>query len=347
MYQLEETYYFYYLLIIPGIIILFLADYFWKKKTQKKFASISALQKLSPHFSNFKPWLKLAIVCFAYLLIIFALVNPKMGTKKETIKREGVDIVFAIDVSKSMLAEDIAPSRLEKTKQIVHQILNNLGGDRVGIIGYAGSAFPQLPITTDYNAARMFLNAMNTNMVSSRGTAIADALSLSKSYFNSEDQTSKVIIILSDGEDHEGGMDTLLSELSNEGIKVITIGIGTVKGGPIPIKRNGILQEYMRDNQGERVITKLDQTTLQTISTSTSGVYLSGNSTQQIVDEVKTFLNTLDKMEFEMMQFAEFKSYFQWFLAGACLLLILDVLLLDRKTSWVQKLNLFNEKKNE
>lgn len=344
MYQLEAAYYFYLLGIIPIVLLAFFLLYFWKRKTQKQFAEQVAMLKLSPAYSNFKSVTKFLVFIVALILLIIAIVNPRIGTQKEEVKREGVDVVFALDVSKSMLAEDIAPNRLEKSKQLVSQLLNALGGDRVGIIGYAGAAFPQLPITTDYNAARMFLNSMNTDIVSSQGTAISEAIELSKSYYDEENQTSRVLIIISDGEDHQGNIETAINEASELGIKVITIGIGSPSGGPIPIKRNGILQEYFRDSNGERVITKMDDEVLKQIAQSTGGLFLYGDSTSEVVKEVKEYLNKLDKEEFETMQFSAFKSQYQWFLAGALLLLFLDIFLLERKTFWLEKLNLFNEK---
>ena len=345
MYQLEETYYLYFLAIIPVVLLLFFGVQLWKRRAQKRFAQNEALEKLSPLKSNIKPLLKIIIFCLALAFLVGALVNPRMGSRMEEINREGVDIVFAIDVSRSMLAEDIAPNRLEKSKQIVHQLLNRLGGDRVGIIGYAGSAFPQLPITTDYNAARMFLSAMNTEMVSSQGTAIAEAIDLSKTYFTNGSETSRVVILISDGEDHQGNVEGYANEAANEGINIISVAVGTSTGGPIPIKRNGVLLEYMRDRNGERVITRMEEDILRQISEITGGIFLYGDTTSQVVDEVLKFLDTLDKEAFETVQFAEFKNQYQWFLGVALLLLFLDIFLLERKTSWLTKLNLFNEKK--
>ena len=175
---------------------------FWQRSAQKRFADSKLLKKLSPERSLFKPILKIFVLSLAIFFLVVALVNPKMGTKLETVKREGVDLVFAIDVSKSMLAEDIAPNRMEKSKQLVTQIINNLGSDRIGIIAYAGSAYPQLPITTDYSSAKLFLSQMNTNMLSSQGTAISEAIELAKTYYNDEEQTNRVLFIISDGEDH-------------------------------------------------------------------------------------------------------------------------------------------------
>ena len=175
----------------------------------------------------------------------------------ETYKRFGIDIVFAIDVSRSMLAEDIAPNRLEKSKQIVNQIINKLTSDRVGIVVYAGKAFPQLPITTDYSSAKMFLQNINTDMISSQGTAIDDAIQLSTTYFDEEINTSKLLIIISDGEDHNNSSLDIAKLAASKGIKIYTVGLGTTKGAPIPIKKNGITQNYKRDNNNEDALINL------------------------------------------------------------------------------------------
>lgn len=244
-----------------------------------------------------------------------------------------------------MLAEDIAPNRLEKSKQLMTQIINNLAGDRVGIIGYAGSAFPQVPITTDFSSAKLFLNGMDTDMVSSQGTAIREAIQMAQTFFNDEEQTNRVLFIISDGEDHEGDIDQITEETISKGIKIFTIGVGTVEGGPIPIKHNGTLQYYKRDENNEQVITRLQEGTLMDIADEAKGVYIVGNNTKDVIDEVSSILNGMDKKEFEAKQFTDYKDQFQWFLAGALFLLILDMLLFERKTAWVKKLNLFNERK--
>tara|TARA_R110002072_G_scaffold22615_1_gene79276 strand:- start:95150 stop:96187 length:1038 start_codon:yes stop_codon:yes gene_type:complete len=344
MYQLEEPIYFYLLIAIPVMVVLFLLVLVWKKRVQKRFADTELLKRLSPNRSVFKSVLKILVLCLAIACLSFALVNPKVGTKLETVKREGVDVVFAIDVSKSMLAEDIAPNRLEKSKQLVSQIINSLAGDRVGIIGYAGSSFPQVPITTDFSSAKLFLSGMNTDMVSSQGTAINEAIQMAETYYDDEEQTNRVLFIISDGEDHEGNVAGIAAAASEKGIKIYTIGVGTLQGAPIPIKRNGVLQSYKRDENNEQVITRLGEETLRSIASEANGEYLDGSNTKEVVDNVTAILNGMDKKEFEAKQFTDFKDQFQWFLGGALFLLIFDVLLLERKTAWLKKLNLFNEK---
>lgn len=343
MYQLDEKIWFWVLAIIPVIILSFLVLQIWKHSTQRKFADKELFKKLSPNASVFKSVLKIAVLCFAFASLAIALVNPKIGTKLETIKREGVDIVFAVDVSKSMLAEDIAPNRLEKSKQLVTQIINNLASDRVGIIAYAGKAFPQLPITTDYASAKMFLQSMNTDMLSSQGTAINEAIKLATTYFDDEEQTNRILIIISDGEDHSEEAAAVAEEAKEAGIRIFTIGVGEVNGGPIPEKRNGIVLNYKKDNQGETVITRLDEETLKNIAAQANGVYINGRNTNDVVKNIKDILNGMDKKEFETKEYADFKDQFQWFLAFAVLFLLLDIFLLERKTAWLKKLNLFNE----
>jgi len=341
--QLEEKIWFWTLLIIPIILVLFLVLQIWKRKKQNKFANQAILKRLSPNKSVFKSVLKIVVLCLAFASLTMALVNPKIGSKLETIKREGVDIVFAVDVSKSMLAEDIAPNRLDKSKQLVTQIINNLASDRVGIIAYAGKAFPQLPITTDYGSAKMFLNNMNTDMMSSQGTAINEAIELAKMYYDDDQQTNRVLVIISDGEDHSEAAARVAEEAAEAGIRIFTIGVGDLKGGPIPIKRNGVILNYKKDRQGETVITKLNEDTLKDIANEANGVYINGNNTGEVVKEIRDILNKMDKTEFESKQFAAYESQFQWFLGFGILLLFLDIFLLERKTAWLKRLNLFNE----
>jgi len=343
MYQLEEKIWFWAFIIIPVMLMVFLWTFFWKKRIQKSFGSAVVLKRLSPDLSFFKSSLKFITLCLAVGFLVIGLINPKIGTKLETIKREGVDIVFAIDVSKSMLAEDVAPNRLEKSKQLVTQIINNLASDRVGIIAYAGKAFPQLPITTDYASAKMFLQSMNTDMLSSQGTAINEAIELSRNYFDDEEQTNRVLIIISDGEDHNDLSVEVAEAASEEGIKIYTIGVGSEKGGPIPLKRNGVVMSYKKDQNNETVITKLNEETLRLIANEAKGGYINGSQTADVVEQIRAVLSAMDKKEFEAKEFAEYKDQFQWFLGIGLFFLILDVLLLERKTAWLKRLNLFNE----
>jgi Ca-activated chloride channel family protein len=344
MYELDEKKYLSLLLIVPILVLLFLFNQYWKRKKQREFGDLEMIQKLSPEKSVFKSVLKFTVLILAFGFLVIGLVNPKIGTKSETVKREGIDIVFAVDVSKSMLCEDVAPSRLEKTKQIVSQIINQLVGDRIGIVAYAGSAFPVLPITTDYGVAKMFLQSMNPSMVSSQGTSLDEAIKLSSTYFDDDKKTSKLLILISDGEDHSEGASDVAEEASKLGLKVITIGIGTAKGGPIPLKENGRVLSFKRDQNNAVVVTKLNEESLKIISKNTKGGYVNGNNTKEVLEYVKNALDNIEKTEFEAQQFTDYNSQFQWFLGIAFFLLLLDVFFLERKTKWLKKLNLFNEK---
>ena len=347
MFELENPKYFYLLALIPILVVLFLFNLVWKRKKQAQFSDLELFKKLSPEKSTFKPVLKIVVLSLAFACLVIALVNPKMGTKMETVKRQGIDIVFALDISKSMLAEDIAPNRLEKTKQLVSQIINELGNDRVGIVGYAGTAYPVLPMTTDYGIAKMYLQSMNTDMVSSQGTAINDALKLSVDYFDIK-ETSKLIILVSDGEDHGVGADEAIAMAKDKNVRIFSIGMGTEKGAMIPIKDNrGNIISYKKDQNGDNVITKMYPETLKSISDKTKAKYINGSNTKEVVEAVKSQLDKIEKTEFESQQIADFESQYQWFLGLGFLLLLVDIFLLEKKTSWVQKLNLFNEKKNE
>ena len=344
MYQLDAPFYFYGLGILPILWGAYFLVMGWKRRAQNRFAQVGLMEKLSPHRSKFKPAFKLLMLSLGISFLILGLVNPKIGTQLETVKREGVDIVFAIDVSKSMLAEDIAPNRLEKSKRLVSAIINKLASDRIGIIAYAAQAIPQLPITTDYGAAKMFLQALNTNMLSSQGTALDAALDLSGTYFDDEDQTNRVVFLISDGEDHSEEGASAAQRAANMGIRIFTFGVGTDEGSPIPIKRNGVVESYKKDMKGETVITKRNPVILQEIAEAADGEYVDGNDTQAVVDFVAETLKNIDKKEFEAKKFVSYKDQFQVFLFAGFLLILLEMFLFETKTKWVQRLNLFNEK---
>ncbi len=347
MYELDEKNYLYLLFIIPILLVLFLYNQFWKRKKQREFGDLVLIKKLSPEKSTFKPVLKLITVLLGLTCLIIGLINPKMGTKMETVKRQGIDIVFAVDISKSMLAEDVAPNRLEKSKQIVSQLINQFGSDRIGIIAYSGSAFPVLPITTDYGVAKMFLQTMNPGMISSQGTSIDEAIDLATKQFDKKDKTSKLLIIISDGEDHSENAEEAAIEAEKLGLKIITIGVGTENGGTIPLKNEfGEASSLQKDKDGNVVITKRNAEVLAKIAKSAKGGYVDGNSTKEVVDYVKKALENIQKTEFEGTQMANFQSQFQWFLGVGFFLLFIDLFFLETKTKWVRKMNLFNEEKN-
>ena len=346
MYQIEENIYFYLILVIPLMILgnLFLKK--WRKKKQSEFFNKEIFKNLSPLYSDFKSGFKVFLLSISLLLISIGLVNPKIGTQLKTVKREGVDIVFAIDVSKSMLAEDIAPSRLEKAKRLASEIINNLESDRVGIIAYAATAIPVLPITSDYSTARMFLQSLNSDMLSSQGTAVNQAINLSEDFFDDENQTNRVLCLLSDGEDHEFSDQDFSDVTEGNGITIFSIGLGSNKGAPIPIRSNGVIESYKKNQEGDVVITKLMPNLLKELSKSNDGFYMKGDNTEAVVDEIISKLKQMDKKEFESKQFVAYKDQFQWFIGFALFFLCLEMFVFAKKTIWLEKLNLFNENSN-
>jgi Ca-activated chloride channel family protein len=346
MYQLETPEYFYFFFLLLLFWGLFLGVFFWKKKKQREFATGILLSKMAPNTSVFKGFLKLVFLSLGFSFLILALVNPKMGTQLKTVKREGVDLVFALDVSKSMLAEDIAPNRLEKSKQIITKIVENLGSDRIGIVVYAGNAFPLLPITTDHASAAMFLQNAHPDMLSSQGTAINEVLDLAKTYYNKDEQTNKFLVILSDGEDHERNTVAHAEELAEEGIKVFTVGVGTESGQPIPLRKNGSTV-YKKDRDGEVVITQRHTDVLKEIAQKTQGKYWDGNRTEKPVKAIVEVIGNAQKHVFETKQFSGYKDQFQWFLAIGMFFLSIDVFFLEKKTKWLQKIDLFHEQRTE
>ena len=344
MYELENISWSWMFLLIVLISIFFIIDRFWKNRTQKSFFLKTNLERLSPNISDIKPILKIITVIVGVSMLIIALINPKIGTKIETFQRLGVDIVFAIDVSKSMLAEDISPSRMDKSKQLVGQVINNLGGDRIGIVAYAGKAFPQLPLTTDYSSAKMFLQNMNTDMLSSQGTAIDEAIRLSSTYFDQDESTERILFIVSDGEDHNDLSYDMADLAAKNNITIYSIGVGTEKGSPIPIKKNGIVMSYKKDINGDVVITKLNKNYLENISDKTGGKFIEGSITKDVVQEVIQILENTEKKEFDTQKFSEFEDQFQWFIFLGFVFIIFDLFMRDGKTIWLKNLNLFNEK---
>ncbi len=343
MYRLEHSEYWIALLVIPAMVVLYWIWLYWRRRAIKHFADPELFGRLAPNLSLSKYHLKFFLQLLAIAAIVVGLVNPRVGSQLETVKRKGVDVVFALDVSKSMLAEDIAPSRLEKARQVIYKVLDQLRTDRIGIIIYAGQAFPQLPITTDYAAARMFLRSVNTEMITSQGTAIADAIELSRQYFDDENQKNRLLFIISDGEDHEEGIIEVAEIARGEGTRIHTVGIGTNKGGPIPEKRNGRLTGYKKDRAGNTVITKLDEEGLLDLARAGDGSYVHAYDTRIAVEHIVSTIEEMEKAEIEERVFSDYKDQFQWFLGLALLLLLLEWLIPGRKTHLLERLGIVKE----
>ncbi|GIS01109.1 MAG: BatB protein [Flavobacteriales bacterium] len=343
MYQFDNPNFLYLTLIIPFLMLINFLYMSWRKKIQDSYSDSELLEIISPNRSNFKLNLKLILECLAILLLSIGLANPKIGTELNSINREGVDIVFAIDVSKSMLAEDVAPNRLLRSKRIISEIINSLNSDRVGIVAYAAQAIPQVPLTTDFASVKNFLQIIDTDMLSSQGTSIDSALNLAANFFDQNSETNRVLILLSDGEDHDDIPESLINLIIENNINLISIGVGQDNGSTIPIKVNGRIDSYKKDSNGEVVITKRNSEILNKIANSSGGEYIDGNITEEALENVKVKLDKIDKSEFETSQFVEYKQQFQIFILLALLFIIVDIFIFQTKTKWIQNLNLFNE----
>ncbi|MES2863263.1 MAG: VWA domain-containing protein [Bacteroidota bacterium] len=329
MFEFENPYYFILLLLIPIGLVAQNKYIKWQTEKQAEFGNEKAVQKLIISASKNKQRLKFMLQLMAIFFIVLALVNPKLGSKIETINAKGVEIVFAIDVSKSMLCKDVAPDRLEKTKQIVTQIINSIGSDRVGIVAYAGSAYPVLPMTTDYELAKMFTQSINTDLISSQGTAIESAVQTSVDFFDNP-TSGKAIVLLSDGEDHENANFDVSKLTKEKNVKIITVGIGTTNGGNIEyVDEFGFLQ-VKKDKNGQVVITKLNEGVLQKIASESKGTYVYENQISKTVSSIKSALSTIEQQEFKAQQLAQKQSQFQWFLGIAFLLLLIDFFMVNQ-----------------
>lgn len=340
--RFEHPEYLYWLLVIPVLIAIYIFIRIINKRQFKKFADNKFLEFLIPLASRARSNTKFILFILVITLGIFAAANLQTGSKMEEVKREGIDMFFCIDISNSMNAEDIAPNRLERSKQAINNIINQLRGDRIGIIIFAGNAYVQLPITTDYAAAKLFLSTINTSLIPSQGTEIGSAINLAiKSFGNSEN--SKAIIVISDGEDHENGDAVKAAqEAAKLGIKIYTIGMGLEDGAPIPLynqygKRTG----YKKDREGNIVITKLDDNMLRQIAEIGDGIYRRASNSNVGLDEIIDEINKAEKKEIDSKIFTDYEDQFQWFLGVAIILLIMEILISSGKKEWESKFNFF------
>ncbi len=345
MFRFENTYYLYGLTLIPLFIILFMLMMRWKKKSLKKFGESFLIKQLMPDASKHKPNIKFLILMIAYSFLVLGLANPQIGSKLEKVKRKGSDMIIALDVSNSMLAQDIKPNRLEKSKNAISQLIDKLTNDRIGIIVFAGKPYVQLPITTDYGAAKMFLSTINTNIISSQGTDIGAAMELAYNSFgdadNKTDNKNKSIIIISDGEDQEDNAVEIAKNVAEKGISINTIGIGSPNGAPIPVSSN----RFKKDRQGNTVITKLNQAMLEQIASAGNGIYVQANNTEIGLNKIFRKINKLNKKEYESKVFTDYEDRFQIFIAISLFLLILELFIFERKSKLFRNVNLFNPKK--
>jgi len=335
----------YIILLISLLVftVLFWLYKLWLKKAKKRFGDSKIIATLMPEASLSKSTLKFLVVILAALFLIIGLIDPQVGSKLENVKREGIDLYLVLDVSNSMLAEDIKPNRLERSKLAISTLVDKLQGDRVGIIIFAGNAYKQLPLTTDYSAAKLFLSAVDTKIVPTQGTAIGEAIEMATISFGETDH-NKAIIVITDGENHEDDAIEAATEANELGINVFTIGMGLPEGAPIPIYNNyGSQTGYKKDRNNSTVITKLNEDMLRQIAAAGGGAYARANNASTGLKRIFDDINAIDKKEIETRQFTDYEDRFQIFLGIAIILLILELLIADRKTRWARKFDFFGK----
>jgi Ca-activated chloride channel family protein len=342
MFRFEHIEYLYALMLIPFFGMLFILYRIWKARAIRKFGDPQLMRQLMPWNSNRKGVLKFLLVMLALVSLIFGLANPQVGSKLEKVQRKGADLIIALDVSNSMLAQDIRPDRITRAVQGITKLVDRLEGDRIGIVVFAGKAYVQLPITTDYAAAKLFLSTISTKMVPSQGTAISEAIDLSVKSFHA-DERSKAIIIITDGENHEGDAVASARTAAEEGIKIFTIGMGSPDGTPIPLYDDfGRQLGYKNDKNGQVIVSRLDETTLQQVASAGNGIYVRASTGQDGLSKILEEINALEKQEIETKMFSEYEGRFQYFLAISIILLVLEFLISERKSKWADKIKLFN-----
>lgn len=331
----------YLLAAIPVMLIIFMISNHLKDKALSKFVSPALMPILVPHGSKARPWLKFTLLSLTWIFAVLALANPQSGAKLIEAKREGIDIFIALDVSNSMMAEDITPNRLDRVRHNISRLIDRLKGDRIGLIVFAGKAYVQLPLTTDYAAARLFLNTVRPDMIPVQGTALAEAIRLSIQSFDSETR-NKSIIIISDGEDHEQGAIEAANEAREAGIRIFTIGMGSPEGVPIPIYNQfGKQTGYRKDRQGNTVVTRLNEGVLQQIAAAGNGTYTRANSVRGGLDQIMSELEKIEKSVIETKSYTEYNSHYQGFALLAIMFLAIEQLLAWRRSEIESKINIF------
>jgi Ca-activated chloride channel homolog len=345
MFRFANSGFLYLYFILPVIVALYILIVQLNKRALSAFTDSTFYDLLMPLRSPFRRNLKFILFLVLISSLIMALARPQFGSKLEEVKREGIEMIIALDVSRSMLAEDIKPNRLERAKQAITALINKMQDDKIGMIVFAGDAYTQLPITTDYISAKMFLANISPEMLSRQGTAIASAIDLGAKSFTQDAKAAKVIVIISDGEDHEGNTVESARRAAEKGVKVYTIGMGSAAGAPVPLSHTrGDQGGFMKDKQGEVVISRMDPKMLSEIASAGEGEFFGASTSNVGLNKLYNDLNKLNKSEIETKVYTEYDDQFQYFIAFALLLLLIELFILERKNQFLKKFSLFEKK---
>ena len=343
MFRFENTEYLWGLLLIPLLTFIFIWSRIARKKALRRFGNLEILKQLMPFSSKGRPVFKFIILMLALAFFITGIARPQFGSKLKKVKREGVELIIALDVSNSMMAEDIQPNRLERAKRAISRLIDRLKDDKIGLIVFAGEAYTQLPITSDYNSAKLFLNSINTQIVPRQGTAIGAAISLATKSFTPNGQANKAIIVITDGENHEDDAITAAKDAVDKGIVVHTIGMGLPEGSPIPVLRNG-QKDYLKDRDGKVVVTKLDEKMLEQVASAGNGIYVRANNAQIGLNTLFDEINKMQKEEMESRVYSEYEDQFQYFFAVGLFLILFEFIILERRNKYLRNIKLFSTK---
>lgn len=331
MLRFEHTEYFFLLLLLPLVTGIYFYVQWKTKKQLQQIGSINLIRRLMPERSDKKALLKLVLLNVLILFLVLSLAQPQMGTKMEKVQRKGIDVMIALDVSKSMLSQDIAPSRLEKSKLLIQTLLHKLDGDRVGLVIFAGNAYLQMPLTVDYSSLMLYLRSITTNSVPTQGTIITEALRQSESAFKATEKKYKAVIVITDGEDHEENAIDMAEELASDGTKVFTVGVGTQNGGTIPVyDNNGRIVDNKKDENGQVIISRMNANMLQALAKGGNGNYYVLDNTKIVGDLLAKDIAKMETKTINDKIFTDYVEQFQYFLVFALVVLLADLLVTYR-----------------
>lgn len=333
MFRFENPAFLYLLIIIPVIIVIRLLEMRKRKLKLKKFGDLSLLKLLMPDVSSSRKSLKFWLMVAALALLIVMLARPQMGTKISQEKRKGIEVIISLDISNSMRAEDVVPSRLDKSKMLVENMVDNFTNDKVGLVVFAGDAFIQLPITSDYVSAKMFLQNTDPSLIATQGTDLAGAIELSSKSFTQQDKVGRAILIITDGEDHEGGAIEAAEKARKNGIRVFVLGVGSTKGSPVPDGNGG----YMKDNSGQEVISVLNEEMCKQVAQAGGGAYIHVDNTSLAQRQLNDELTKLQKGDISSVVYSEYDEQFQAVGILVLILLIIEMLILERKNPFSRR----------
>ena len=342
MFRFEDPIYLWLLVLIPILALVRFILYRNQKKRLRKFGDPKLLKHLMPDVSRFRPVVKFWLLQAALFLLIVMLARPQLGTKISQEKRTGIETIIALDISNSMLAEDIVPSRLDRSKMMVENLVDHFSNDKIGLIVFAGDAFVQLPITSDYVSAKMFLSSIDPSMMATQGTDIAAAIDMATNSFTQEEEIGKAIIVITDGEDHEGGALQAAEAAKKKGMRVYVLGVGSPQGAPIPIPGTG---DYMKDNTGNTVMSALNEEMCKEVAAAGGGAYIHVENNSSAQKQLDNELDKLSKKETSTTVYSDYDEQFQAFGILALLLLILEICIFDRRNPLLKNLSLFGKRK--